>query len=97
MINITFSEFVKMNGRLWEVNFRKLTRGIFVFYADTTTLQGERIQFQLQREEGAGWQISGNHLTEWLTESVQNLGSAIERGLQEYYPQISGDKAEMSV
>lgn len=90
MLNITFSQFVKMNGRLWEVNFRKLSRGRFVFYADTSTLQGERIQFQLQREENSGgWQITGTQLTDWLVESVQNLGSAIERGLQEYYPQVS--------
>ena len=91
MINITFSKFVKMNGRLWEVNFRKLSQGHFVFYADTATLQGERLQFILQKETNQNWGISGNNLPEWLGETVQSLGAAIDLGLKEYYPQLAGE------
>jgi hypothetical protein len=87
MINITFSKFVKMNGRLWEVNFRKLNRGPQVFYADTATIQGDRIQFVLQKEN-SHWDISGSNLPEWLVNSVQSLGASIDLGLQENYPHI---------
>jgi hypothetical protein len=96
MINVTFSKFVKMNGRLWEVNFRKLSKGTNVFYADTATLQGERIQFQLEHPDGDQWKISGNALPNWLHDSSQSIGAAIELGLREYYPQLSADAAHTS-
>jgi hypothetical protein len=94
MINVTFSKFVKMNGRLWEVNFRKLSKGEHTFYADTATLQGERIQFQMEKPEGKNWQISGNHIPEWIINSCQSLGIAIELGLREHYPQLMASTAE---
>jgi hypothetical protein len=94
MINITFSKFVKMNGRLWEVNFRKLSKGMNVFYADTATLQGERIQFQLEHPDGDEWHISGNALPEWLRSCSQSIGAAIDLGLREYYPQLSADPTQ---
>lgn len=87
MINITFSKFVKMNGRLWEVNFRKLNRGQHIFYADTATIQGERIQFFLQKENRE-WELSGSNLPEWLANSVQSLGDSIDMGLREHYPHM---------
>lgn len=96
MINVTFSKFVKMNGRLWEVNFRKLSKGENVFYADTATLQGERIQFQLEHPDGDQWKISGNALPEWLRDSSQSIGSAIDLGLREYYPQLTADHTQTS-
>jgi hypothetical protein len=89
MINITFSKFVKMNGRLWEVNFRKLSRGQCFFYADTATIQGERIQFNLQRQEGSEWQILGNNLPEWLHQAVKSIGASIDLGMKEHYPQVN--------
>jgi hypothetical protein len=96
MINVTFSKFVKMNGRLWEVNFRKLSKGTNVFYADTATLQGERIQFQLEQPEGGDWKISGSGLPEWLRNSSQSIGAAIDLGLKEYYPQLSANSTSTS-
>jgi hypothetical protein len=88
MINITFSKFVKMNGRLWEVNFRKLSSREKLFYADTATLQGERIQFHLEQSGNSSWSISGSHLPEWLTACAQEIGAAIELGMKEHYPSI---------
>jgi hypothetical protein len=96
MINITFSKFVKMNGRLWEVNFRKLARGQFVFYADTATLQGERIQFMLEKEEGRDWLISGSNLPEWLIVNQQNIGAAIDLHMQEHVPQHLLERVQVS-
>lgn len=90
MINITFSKYVKMNGRLWEVNFRKLNRGNNLFYADTATLQGERISFEVQNEDGS-WRINGNNIPQWITEFQTNIGSAIDQGMQEYMPRVAAN------
>jgi hypothetical protein len=88
MINVTFSKYVKMTGRLWEVNFRKLSRGTNLFYADTATLQGERISFEVQMENGS-WTIKGMNVPAWIRENEQNIGSAIQQGMQEHFPQLS--------
>ena len=87
MINVTFSRYVKMNGRLWEVNFRKLSRGNNLFYADTATLQGERIAFEVDGEHGT-WKVSGKNVPQWIVEYEQNIGSAIEQGMKERFPQL---------
>jgi hypothetical protein len=87
MVNITFSKLVKIDGRQWEVNFRKLPSVPYQFHADTATLQGERIQFSLYREGSSGWRISGRDLPVWFTDACEKLGNAIEKGLEEYYPE----------
>ena len=88
MINIAFSKYVKMNGRLWEVNFRKLTRGNNLFYADTATLQGERITFEMQLEEGKGWMIRGSQVPEWMYGFSKNMGEAIDQGMMDFAPAL---------
>lgn len=94
MINITFSKLVKMNGRLWEVNYRKLSGGPNLFHADTATLQGDRIQFLIHNDNGSGWRITGLDPASWLNDHVQSLGAAVDRGLQEHYP--SSIRSELS-
>ena len=86
MVNITFSKLVKLDNRQWEVNFRKLPSDPYQFHADTATLQGERIQFQIYREDSSGWRISGRDLPALFVQSCEKLGTAIEKGLEEYYP-----------
>jgi hypothetical protein len=88
MINITFSKLVKIDGRQWEVNFRKLPSASYQFHGDTATLQGERIQFNLSRDGDAGWKITGRDLPIWFTEACDKLGTAVEKGLEEYYPGV---------
>lgn len=88
MINITFSKYVKMNGRLWEVNFRKLPRTNNLFYADTATLQGERIIFEMESDNG-GWKMKGSRIPEWMLAFEQTIGTAIEQGMQEYFPHLA--------
>ena len=88
-VNITFSKLVKLDNRQWEVNFRKLPSVPYQFHADTATLQGERIQFNIYRDGTTGWKISGRDLPILFTDQCDKLGSAIEKGLQEYYPGFS--------
>jgi hypothetical protein len=85
-VNITFSKLVKIEGRQWEVNFRKLPASPHQFHADTATLQGDRIQFNLYKDGSSGWQISGRDIPVWFTDARDKLGNAIERGMEEYYP-----------
>lgn len=89
MVNITFSKLVKLDNRQWEVNFRKLPSSPYQFHADTATLQGERIQFSIYRDGTSGWKIAGRDLPVLFTNACDKLGTAIEKGLQEYYPNFS--------
>jgi hypothetical protein len=83
-----------MNGRLWEVNFRKLNRGTNLFYADTATLQGERIAFEMQNEDGT-WKMRGANIPQWISEFERNIGTAIEQGMEES-PIRAGNIREMA-
>ena len=85
-VNITFSKLIKLDNRQWEVNFRKLPSMPYQFHADTATLQGERIQFNIYRDGTSGWKISGRDLPLLFTDQCEKLGVAIEKGLEEYYP-----------
>jgi hypothetical protein len=85
-VNVTFSKLVKLDSRQWEVNFRKLPTLPYQFHADTATLQGERIQFSIYREGDSNWRISGRDIPEIISHSSDKLGSALERGMEEFYP-----------
>lgn len=58
----------------------------YQFHADTATLQGERIQFQIYRDGTSGWKINGSDIPFFFTDQCDKLGTAIEKGLEEYYP-----------
>jgi hypothetical protein len=88
-VNITFSKLVKLDNRQWEVNFRKLPSVPYQFHADTATLQGDRIQFNIYRDGNSGWKISGRDLPPIFISQCDKLGTAIEKGLEEYYPGYS--------
>jgi hypothetical protein len=88
MINIAFSKLVKIEGRQWEVNFRKLPSASYEFHADTATLEGDRLQFHVLRQGTSGWQVCGRDLPHWFCEASDKLGNAIENGLKEFYPGI---------
>lgn len=85
MVNIAFSKLVKIGGRQWEVNFRKLPSEANRFRADTPTLDGERIEFYLYKEQ-SGWHITGKAVPEWISNAGDRLGSAIEEALMERFP-----------
>jgi hypothetical protein len=85
-VNVTFSKLVKLDSRQWEVNFRKLPTLPYQFHADTATLQGERIQFSIYRESDSSWRIAGRDIPEIISHSSDKLGSALERGMEEFYP-----------
>jgi len=81
---------VKIGNRQWEVNFRKLPSENNSFHADTPTLDGNRIQFNLYKEQ-ASWHISGTGIPEWISSAGQTLGTAIEQGLKEAFPKVAVD------
>ncbi len=83
-MNITFSKLVKMNGRLWEVNFRKQPGHEDVFHGDTPDLQGNRYHFILEKKQTGQWNIAGNDLPEWLVKGTEPLAMAVESGMDEF-------------
>lgn len=85
MVNIAFSRFVKIGGRQWEVNFRKLPSENNRFRADTPTLDGDRIEFFLYKDHSS-WHVSGNGVPEWITNAGPTLGSVVEQTLVERFP-----------
>lgn len=90
MVNIAFSRLVKIGSRQWEVNFRKLPSETNRFHADTPTPDGERIQFDLYKEQSS-WHIAGNGIPEWISTACPTLGTAIEQGLRESFPKVTVD------
>lgn len=87
-VNITFSKLIKIDNRQWEVNFRKLPGTPNQFHVDTATLQGERIQFNLERNESE-WRLIGRDVPELIAGAREKLVTAVEKGMQEYYPQFT--------
>ena len=84
MINITFSRYVKMNGRQWEVNFRKVPGTDSTFFADTPDLQGNRYQFMINKNGQTRWELEGSSVPKWFTDYLPQLVTAVESGIEEY-------------
>ena len=81
--NIHFTKLLKINGRLREFNFRKLSGlqdGIFTI--DVVDDRGNRIMFRMQKEEN-GWRIVPQPLPEWVNSSERLLSDMIEEELQQ--------------
>jgi hypothetical protein len=61
--NITFTSFIKIEGRVHEFNFRK--KGADHFDGDTTDARGNRIFFQMAKGAET-WTLRGENLPVWL-------------------------------
>ncbi len=80
--NIHFTKLLKINGRLREFNFRKVT-GLpeELFSVDVSDDRGNRIMFQMQKEGGA-WKFKEQPLPAWVLESENKLHETIEEELR---------------
>jgi hypothetical protein len=78
MNNIAFSRVLKIDGRLWEFNFRKLPGDSNDYHTDFTDARGNRVQFIVYKDEQNQWQAKGAFIAEWILNDVQLLGNAIE-------------------
>lgn len=81
-MNIAFSKIIKINGRLWEFNFRKYPAAADNFHVDVTDEKGRRLFFNLQKTEGGSWSTPSAELPEWVRQSETLLGSVIEESVK---------------
>lgn len=80
-MNIAFSKIVKINGCLWEFNFRKYPASSNNFHVDVTDEKGRRLFFNLQKNENGSWKTGATELPEWVRQSETVLGSVIEESV----------------
>ena len=81
--NIFFSKLIKLEGRLREFNFRKISGLQNIFHVDVTDDRGRRIMFRMAEQEGVSdWNVPVDSLPNWLSDASPYLNTAIrEEGL----------------
>jgi hypothetical protein len=81
--NIQFTKLLKVDGRLKEFNFRKLTglnEGLIT--VDVSDDRGNRIMFTMQKS-GAEYVFHNQpYLPDWVIKNEQNLSELIDAELQ---------------
>ena len=78
MQNIAFSRVLKMNGRVWEFNFRKLPGEPNAFHTDFTDAKDARVQFILFLDTDGSWKIKGALVPAWILKEITALTNVIE-------------------
>lgn len=77
-MNIAFSKIIKINGRNFEFNFRKLPWLAEHFHVDVTGEKGERIFFTLVKKEGSYWELVTQDVPNWIIDATTIIGGAVE-------------------
>ncbi len=81
--NIQFTKLLKVDGRLKEFNFRKLTglnEGLIT--VDVSDDRGNRIMFTMQKN-GSGYVFHNQpFLPDWIIKNEQNLSDLIDSELR---------------
>lgn len=79
--NIQFSKLIKIEGRLREFNFRKLTPDqTILFSIDVADERQNRIIFQMKKENES-WKIITLSLPQWILLNEEKFHEAIEEEL----------------
>lgn len=75
---VQFSLLIKLDGRLREINFRKI-RNIEddVFSVNVCNERGDRIFFDMKRQE-TGWDFTPSNLPEWIEQNKKAIKQAVE-------------------
>ncbi len=77
---VHFTRLINAAGRLREFNFRQFNKDNpekSGFSVDVVDDRGERIMFQMSRQENT-WRIPGGKLPSWIVSKEQVLSEAIE-------------------
>ncbi len=75
--NIAFTSFIKIEGRIHEFNFRK--KNEVVFEADSTDERGNRVFFELSRQQSENWTITSHNLPSWVIRNEELVIEALEK------------------
>lgn len=81
--NIQFTKLLKIDGRLREFNFRKLTglnEGLVT--VDVSDDRGNRIMFTMQKNGGEYSFYNQPILPDWVSKNEQNLSDMIDAELR---------------
>jgi hypothetical protein len=81
--NIQFTKLLKIDGRLREFNFRKLTglnEGLIT--VDVSDDRGNRIMFTMQKNGGEYTIYNQPLLPDWVAKNEQNLSDMIDAELR---------------
>jgi hypothetical protein len=79
--NVQFSKLIKIEGRLREFNFRKLTPDQTVLFSiDVADERQNRIIFQMKKEDDA-WKIVSIAVPEWIQLNEKKFHEVIEEEL----------------
>jgi hypothetical protein len=81
MQNIAFSRVLKMNGRVWEFNFRKLPGEQNAFHTDFTDAKDNRVQFVLFHDIDGTWKIKGTLVPSWVLNEIPMLSNVIDENV----------------
>lgn len=83
-MTIFFSKVIKAGERLREFNFRKLSQAKDLnFHVDVPDDKGNRIIFQMSRNDDGNWITSTPSLPGWILHIEQNLNEAIQEQTRE--------------
>ncbi len=81
--NIQFTKLVKVENRLREFNFRKINsekEGLFT--VDVSDDRGNRIIFNMEKNDGRWTIATPDTLPEWITNNPQKFEELIEEELK---------------
>jgi hypothetical protein len=82
--NVQFTKLIKAEGRLREFNFRNHLSPMQkdICSVNVTDDRGNRIIFEMLKEENGGWKIAEKQLPVWIIENENNFKKALEEELQ---------------
>ena len=79
-----FSKVIKAGERQREFNFRQLSAGTEMkYHVDVPDDKGNRIIFQMYKDEGGRWKTSTSVLPLWIHSAEDVLNDAIAEQIQE--------------
>lgn len=83
--NVQFTKVLKAEGRMREINFRKPNgREQALCTVDVSDDRGQRIIFNMQKDDNSSWKIVPQALPVWITQLEKKLSDLIEEELQNY-------------
>lgn len=80
--NIHFTRLIKINDRLKEFNFRRVTNAADPFFTvDVSDDRGNRIMFRMEKGDANHWRIVDDVLPQWVSNNENKLAESIEQEL----------------
>jgi hypothetical protein len=80
--NVHFTKLIKINDRLKEFNFRRVSNASDPFFTvDVSDDRGNRIMFRMEKRDANNWRIVDDILPQWVSNNENKLHESIEEAL----------------